>query len=72
MVDKNLSHANRKFYEIPSQVSEKDDKIVSELKNDHDHGEGGILTLIREGVIGKDKTFSGPYGIRKGKTDQGI
>ena len=60
-----MLHANRKFYEIPSQSDKREDEVSSNLRNDHD--QKGLLTLIREGIVGKEKTFSGPYGIRKGK-----
>lgn len=57
-----ISHANRKFYEIPSQSS-----VHEESKQKNDLGQKDLLTLVNGNVVGKDKTFSGPFGLRKGK-----
>ena len=57
-----INHANRKFYEIPSETAEG--QGVEERTNLTDHK--GLLSLVCQSVIGKDKTFSGPFGLRKG------
>lgn len=59
-----LKHGSRKFYDIPSEelsnlrsrYSLKKEKNIEEL-----------LNYIDKSCIGKDVTFSGPYGPRKGK-----
>ena len=52
-----INHANRKFYEIPSETAE-DTGIEERTNLPLDHK--GLLSLVCQSVIGKDKTFSGP------------
>lgn len=66
-------HANRKFYEIPEDetvreysVSRKLQNLTKETSGTDPHGVQDLLTYIYENIIGRDKTFSGPFGIRKG------
>ena len=54
-------HANRKFYDIPSETAEEID-IRTDLPDRKE-----LLSLVCQSVIGKDKTFSGPFGLRKGQ-----
>lgn len=62
-----LKHGSRKFYDIPSEeltnlrhsYSLKKEKNIEEL-----------LDYIDQSCIGKDITFTGPYGPRKGELVQ--
>lgn len=51
---------NRQFYSLPEE------SVASELAEDSTESKESLLTYIRNNVIGKDKTFSGPFGLRKG------
>ena len=58
-----LPLAGRKFYDLPSQqkqVFRADD--VEKFKTNSSL----LMQYVEENVIGKDKVFCGPYGLRKG------
>ena len=59
-----VKHGSRKFYEIPSKnlQCEKHDRKVKNRKKIEE-----LFKCIENGCIGKDLTFTGPYGLRKGK-----
>lgn len=53
--------ANRKFYALPDdyvKVSKSSQKSADPAK---------LVKYVDENVIGKNSTFSGPYGRRKGQ-----
>ena len=59
-----LQHGSRKFYEIPSEE-------LTHFRHSYKLKKGRnieeLLTYIDQSCIGKDVSFSGPYGLRKGK-----
>ena len=59
-----LKHGSRKFYEIPSENLQyvRHDREVKNHKKIEE-----LLKYIENSCIGKDLTFTGPYGLRKGK-----
>ncbi|GFO25655.1 tRNA 2-thiocytidine biosynthesis protein ttca [Plakobranchus ocellatus] len=75
-----LGPANRQFYSLPCKevchdgVADLNEHHPKKIKNEsnltpenattHDHKDS-ILQYIAENVIGADKTFSGPFGLRK-------
>lgn len=60
-IDENPHDArNRQFYSLPEEP------VASELSADSAESKESFLTYIRNNVIGKDKIFSGPFGLRKG------
>ncbi|XP_064595261.1 uncharacterized protein LOC135461904 [Liolophura sinensis] len=50
---------NRKFYALPQELDHK-----KSLRN-YSSDVTGLLQLVSESVIGKDKVFNGPFGPRK-------
>ena len=59
-----LKHGSRKFYDIPSEELTNIRHRYS-LKKEKNTEE--LLNYIDKNCIGKDLTFTGPYGPRKGK-----
>ena len=59
-----LKHGSRKFYDIPSEELSNLRNRFS-LKKEKNNEE--LFNYIDQSCIGKDVTFSGPYGPRKGK-----
>ena len=59
--EKNAVSKDRLFYSIPKQ--ENNDSEFRENKDDKQ----SLLTYISENIVGKDKIFSGPFGLRRGK-----
>ena len=59
-----LKHGSRKFYEIPSENLQyvRHDREVKNHKKIEE-----LFKYIENSCIGKDSTFTGPYGLRKGK-----
>ena len=59
-----LKHGSRKFYEIPSENLQyvRHDREVKNHKKIEE-----LFKYIENSCIGKDLTFTGPYGLRKGK-----
>ena len=59
-----LKHGIRKFYEIPSGNLPyvRHDRKVKKLEKIEE-----LFKYIDNSCIGKDLTFTGPYGLRKGK-----
>ena len=57
-------HGSRKFYEILSEnlLYVRHDGKVKNLKKIEE-----LFKYIENSCIGKDLTFTGPYGLRKGK-----
>lgn len=59
-----LKYGSRKFYEIPSEE-------LTHLRHDYKVKKGEkveeLLSYIEQSCIGKDVTFTGPYGLQKGK-----
>lgn len=51
---------NRQFYSLPEEP------VASEFAEDSTESKESLLSYIRNNVIGKDKIFSGPFGLRKG------
>ena len=59
-----LKHGSRKFYDIPSEeLSNLRSRYSFKKENNIEE----LLKYIDQSCIGKDVTFSGPYGARKGK-----
>ena len=56
-------HGSRKFYDIPSE--ELSNLRHRSQRNKKENNEK-LLRYIEENCIGKDLTFSGPYGRRNG------
>jgi len=62
----NKSYGDRKFYSLPEDYAVK----TSKSKNAQNRKSEDTATLIKyidENVIGKNTTFCGPFGRRKGK-----
>ena len=58
-----LKHGSRKFYEIPRNLQYvRHDREVKKYKKIEE-----LFKYIENSCIGKDLTFTGPYGLRKGK-----
>ena len=53
------NHVNRVFYEVPKTFTAKGDGFQDETSQK-------LLNFINDNVIGKDKVFTGPFGLRKG------
>ena len=70
--EKLLGH--RKFYDLPvSQVIPSENHCENSVTSETEgtgiklpQQKASLLSFIDQNVIGKDKTFSGPYGLRKG------
>ena len=54
------SHAARKFYDLPDASQNSPNKADRVKKSDD------LLRYVEDNVLGKDKVFSGPYGMRRG------
>jgi hypothetical protein len=51
---------NRQFYSLPADHQTSEHNLGDTESKEH------LLEYIRENVIGRDKVFSGPFGLRKG------
>lgn len=60
-MDDHLPHAGRKFYELDTSDTQPVDKALPQ-SNTTD-----LFKYVNDNVIGKDKVFSGPFGLRKGR-----
>lgn len=58
-----LKHGARKFYDIPI---EELSNLRHRFHRKKERNTEKLLNYIEENCIGKDVTFSGPYGRRKG------
>ena len=61
--------ANRQFYSLPtSSTEDANEKIsTSECHAREQSDKDSFLQYISDNVIGAEETFSGPFGLRKGK-----
>ena len=58
--DDSKRSGDRKFYDIP------DDSRPQTTDSKQNVEKAEFLNYINENVVGKDKVFSGPFGLRKG------
>ena len=60
------SLGNRKFYALPEDYSLKSGRLrqANTVKKED---AGRLIKYIDDNMIGKNSTFAGPYGRRKGK-----
>jgi len=56
-----LDGGHRKFYELPDKTHHPSPETARASTTD------GLFSYIENNIIGKDKVFSGPFGLRKGK-----
>ena len=69
-VSEERSHGKRQFYEIPFQSDLSEDKEASNAETKTTilgRKPGSLLSYIDQNVIGRNKVFSGPFGLRKGE-----
>ncbi|KAH9373372.1 hypothetical protein HPB48_018425 [Haemaphysalis longicornis] len=59
------SNAHRKFYDLPEAYAVR--SFNQAVKTKKVVGDGQFMDYINSNIIGKDATFLGPYGRRKGK-----
>ena len=59
------SHGRRKFYDIPLHNEIRKDKEETEEETSSTQ-KSNLLEYIDHNVIGRNKVFSGPFGLRKG------
>ncbi len=63
-----MADRNRKFYDVPlkddSLIYDEDKNLGTSLSRNTE--EEDLLALVEKNVVGKRKTFSGPFGLRKG------
>ncbi len=74
-----LPHGNRKFYDLPTPGSGILDDGTQESVQNQENQKGNslseitkqtdLLSYISSNIIGREKTFSGPFGLRKGKRE---
>lgn len=57
-----LDGGHRKFYELPNKAHHLPPETEDRPTTD------GLFSYIEDNIIGKDKVFSGPFGLRKGKS----
>lgn len=58
------SHAHRKFYDLSEAYAS--DRFQRRITAESLGNDEALLNYIRDGVIGKDAKFEGPFGRRKG------
>lgn len=62
------SFGNRKFYALPEDYAIKSSKLKSQtLVKKEDSTK--LIKYIDDNIIGKNTTFAGPFGRRKGKQE---
>ncbi len=75
-----LPHGSRKFYDLPTSKSEVLECGTQDSAQNREKQKSNIsrslsertkqtdlLSYISSNIIGREKTFSGPFGIRKGE-----
>jgi hypothetical protein len=61
------TYGNRKFYALPDEYPLKGTKVRATHGAKRNEDAAKLIKYIDDNVIGKNTTFSGPYGRRKGK-----
>jgi len=61
------TYGNRKFYALPDDYSLRGTKVRATHGAKKNEDAAKLIKYIDDSVIGKNTTFSGPYGRRKGK-----
>ncbi len=60
---KSVEHSDRQFNDLPTKFGK--DLNISGIETHELQKSGDLFALIRNSEIGRDQTFSGPFGIRK-------
>jgi hypothetical protein len=60
-------YGNRKFYALPDEYPLRGTKVRATHGAKKNEDAAKLIKYIDDNVIGKNTTFSGPYGRRKGK-----
>ena len=61
------TYGNRKFYALPDEYPLRGTKVRATQSAKKNEDAAKLIKYIDDNVIGKNTTFSGPYGRRKGK-----
>lgn len=61
------TYGNRKFYALPDEYPLRGTKFRATQSAKKNEDAAKLIKYIDDNVIGKNTTFSGPYGRRKGK-----
>jgi hypothetical protein len=61
------TYGNRKFYALPDEYPLRGPKFRATQSARKNEDAAKLIKYIDDNVIGKNTTFSGPYGRRKGK-----
>jgi hypothetical protein len=61
------TYGNRKFYALPDEYPLRGTKVRATQSAKKNEDAVKLIKYIDDNVIGKNTTFSGPYGRRKGK-----
>lgn len=61
------TYGNRKFYALPDEYPLRGTKLRGTQSAKKKEDAAKLVKYIDDNVIGKNTTFSGPYGRRKGK-----
>jgi hypothetical protein len=61
------TYGNRKFYALPDEYPLRGTKFRATQSAKKNEDVAKLIKYIDDNVIGKNTTFSGPYGRRKGK-----
>lgn len=65
------TYGNRKFYALPDEYPLRGTKVRATQSAKKNEDAAKLIKYIDDNVIGKNTTFSGPYGRRKGKQTSG-
>lgn len=60
------TYGNRKFYALPDEYPLRGTKVRAAYGAKKNEDAAKLIKYIDDNVIGKNTTFSGPYGRRKG------
>jgi hypothetical protein len=61
------TYGNRKFYALPDEYPLRGTKVRATQSGKKNEDAAKLIKYIDDNVVGKNTTFSGPYGRRKGK-----
>jgi len=67
MTSAKKTYGNRKFYALPDEYPLRGTKVRAAYGAKKNEDATKLIKYIDDNVIGKNTTFSGPYGRRKGK-----